>query len=109
MANNLLKENHAARRGGVPLAVAIAVAILGVLGMLLVDHGPWNKPHVKTAVVANMTTTGDAARDAGATVLPTEPKRLEPDAPGPKPVHPENPAPPPRISSPLRAPAGSAP
>jgi hypothetical protein len=94
MANNHSKESHAARRGGMPLAVAIAVAILGVPGMLIVDHGPWNKPHVKTAAVAN-STTGDAARDAGAMVMPTEPKRwLEPDAPGPKPVHPANPAPP---------------
>ena len=42
--------------------------------MLIVDHGPWNMPHVKTAVVANTTTTGDVARDAGATVMPTEPK-----------------------------------
>jgi hypothetical protein len=92
MANNHSTENHARRRGGMPLAAAIAVAILGVLGMLIVDHGPWSKPHVQTAVVANTTTTGDAARDAGATVTPTEPKRLEPDAPGPKPVHPANPA-----------------
>jgi hypothetical protein len=95
MANNHSKESHATRHGGMPLAVAIAVAIFGVLGMLIVDHGPWNKPHVKTAAVANSTTTGDVARDAGATVMPTAPKRqLEPDAPGPKPVHPANPAPP---------------
>ena len=60
--------------------------------MLIVDHGPWNKPQLKTAMVANTTTTGDAARDAGATVMPTDPKpRLEPDAPGPQPVHPANP------------------
>jgi hypothetical protein len=92
MANSDSKENHVTRRGGMPLAVAIVVAVLGILGMLIVDHGPWNKPHVKTAMVANTTTTGDAARDAGATVMPTEPKpRLEPDAPGPKPVHPANP------------------
>ena len=96
MANDHSKDSHAPRRGGAPLMVAIAVAILGVLGMLMVDHGPWNKPHAKTAAVANNTTTGDAARDAGATVMPTAPKRwLEPDAPGPKPVHPANPGPPP--------------
>ena len=93
MTRELSRESHTTRRGGTPLAVAIAIAIFGVLGMLVVDHGPWNKPHVKTAVMANSTNTGDAARDAGATVMPTEPKRgLEPDAPGPKPVHPANPA-----------------
>lgn len=93
MANNHSKEGHTTRRGGMPLAITIVVAVLGVLGMLVVDHGPWNKPHVKTAAVANSTTTGDAAREVGATVMPTEPKRqLEPDAPGPKPVHPANPA-----------------
>jgi len=96
MTNNHWEESDTTRHGGMPLAVAVAVAILGVLGMLIVDHGPWSKPHVKTAVVANTTTTGDAARDAGATVTPTEPKRLEPDAPGPKPVHPVNPATPPQ-------------
>ena len=97
MANDHSKESHATRRGGMPLVVAIAIAILGVLGMLIVDHGPWNRPHVKTAVVANSTTTGDAARDAGAVVMPTEPVHpLEPDAPGPKPVHPANPAAPAR-------------
>lgn len=92
MVNDHTSEAHATRRGGAPLVVAIAIAILGVLGMLIVDHGPWNKPHMKTAVVANTTATGDAARDAGATVMQTEPKRrLEPDAPGPKPAHPANP------------------
>ena len=97
MMSELSKESHRTRRGGTPLAVAIAIAILGVLGMLIVDHGPWNRPQVKTAAVANMTTTGDAARDAGASVMPTDPKpQLEPDALGPKPVHPANPALPPQ-------------
>ena len=86
------KESHAKRHGGTPLVVAIAIAILGVLGMLIVDHGPWNKPKVHTAAVANYSTTGEAARAAGATVMPTDQKpRLEPDAPGPEPVHPANP------------------
>jgi len=86
------KESHAKRHGGTPLVVAIVIAILGVLGLLIVDHGPWNKPNVHTAEVANYSTTGEAARAAGATVVPTEPKpRLEPDAPGPEPVHPVNP------------------
>ncbi len=85
-------ENHSKRIGGTPLVVAIAIAILGVLAMLIVDHGPWNKPKVQTAAMADYATTGDAARAAGATVVPTAPKpQLEPDAAGPKPLHPANP------------------
>lgn len=97
MVNNHSSETQATRRGGAPLVVAIVIAILGILGILIVDYGPWNKPHLKTAEVANTTTTGDAARDAGATVIPTEPKRrLEPDVPGPEPVQPAKPAIPPQ-------------
>jgi hypothetical protein len=89
------KQARAKRQGGTPLVVAMIVAVLGILGMLVVDHGPWSKPKVHTASVANYSTTGEAARAAGATVVPTEPKpRFEPDAPGPEPVHPANPAPP---------------
>ena len=84
--------NERNRHGGAPLVVAAVVATLGVLGMLMVDHGPWSKPKVQPAVSANYSTTGEAARAAGATVMPTEPKApLEPDPAGPKPVHPVNP------------------
>ncbi len=94
MAKPRSKEKHAKRNGGLPLVIAIAVAILGILGVLIVDHGPWNKPRVQTAAIANYTTTGDAARAVGATVTPTEPKpQLEPVAPGPRPIQPANPAP----------------
>ncbi|MBR0694806.1 hypothetical protein [Bradyrhizobium lablabi] len=83
------------RHGGTPLVISAVVAVLGVSGMLIVDHGPWAKPKMKTAAVANYTTTGEAARAAGATVTPTEPKApLEPSPPGPKPVHPVNQPPP---------------
>jgi hypothetical protein len=76
-----------------PVMAAMAVATFGVLAMLLVDHGPWNRPQVQTAEVANYKTTGEAARAVGATVAPTAPKpALEPDAPGPKPAQPANPA-----------------
>ena len=77
-----------------PVVIAMAVVAFGVLGMLIVDHGPWNRPNkVQTAEVANYGTTGAAARAAGATVTPTEPKpALEPTAPGPKPAQPANPA-----------------
>jgi hypothetical protein len=74
-----------------PLVVAIAVAALGVLGMLLVDHGPWNKPHLRTAEV-HYSSTKAAANAVGATVTPTTPKpAIEPDFPGPKPAQPANP------------------
>jgi hypothetical protein len=74
-----------------PLAVAIVTAAIGVVGILLVDHGPWNKPHVRTAEV-HYPTTKAAAAAVGATVSPTDPKpAIEPDVPGPKPVAPANP------------------
>lgn len=77
-----------------PVEVALAVAILGVLAMLIVDHGPWSKSHVQTAEVANQKTTGESARTAGAAVEPTAPKpALEPEPPGPKPAQPASPDP----------------
>jgi hypothetical protein len=76
-----------------PMFVAMAVAVFGVLAMLIVDHGPWNRPEVQTAEVANYKTTGEAARAVGAKVTPTAPKpALEPAAPGPKPAQPADPA-----------------
>jgi hypothetical protein len=87
------RSKHRDRHGGTPLLIAALVAILGVLGMLVVDHGPWSKPKVQPAASANYSTTGEAARAAGAKVMPTEPKRpIEPDPPGPKPVQPANPS-----------------
>lgn len=91
MAKELTK-NRSSRSGGAPLMVAIGVAVFGVMSMLIVDHGPWSKPKVQHPVVANYSTTGEAARAAGAQVIPTEPKlEVEPDPPVPKPVHPVNP------------------
>jgi len=76
----------------VPLVVASAVAVCGVLAILVVDHGPWNKPHVRTAEV-HYGSTAAAAHAVGAKVTPTQPKlALEPEAPGPKPAQPANPA-----------------
>jgi hypothetical protein len=97
MQENLANENRAnneahskgSRRG--PLMVAIAIAVSGLLAMVIVDHGPWSRPQVQTAEVATYQTTGEAAHAAGATVTPTAPKAaIEPDPPGPK-VHPNNP------------------
>jgi hypothetical protein len=80
------------RRASSPMVYALAVAVFGLLSMLIVDHGPWNRPHIQTAE-AHYATTSAAARAAGATVTPTMPKpALEPVAPVPKPVQPTNPA-----------------
>lgn len=77
------------RRG--PLMGAIAVAVFGVLAMLIVDHGPWSQPHVQPAEVAAQKTTGEAARAVGSSVTPTAPKAaIEPAVPGPK-AQPNNP------------------
>ena len=84
---------HSKRKNRSPIMAALAVAVFGVLAMLVVDHGPWSRPHVQGAEV-DYTTTGAAARAAGATVTPTAPKpELEPQAPGPKPAQPANPTP----------------
>jgi hypothetical protein len=86
------KKDRSNRHGGVPLRIAMAVSVLGVLGMLIVDHGPWNKPKVQPAFMVSYSSTGEAARAAGAEVTPTEPKlQVEPEPPMPKPVHPVNP------------------
>jgi hypothetical protein len=89
-----MTKNHWKRTLSHPVVVAMAVAVFGVLGMLIFDHGPGSRPKVQTADIANYKTTGAAARAVGATVTPTAPKsELEPVVPGPKPAQPANPAP----------------
>lgn len=83
-----------AKRGGVrPVWVALAVAVFGILAMLVVDHGPWARPHLHTAqLVPHHRTTQEAAHSAGADVAPTAPNAaLEPDPALPKQVDPPNP------------------
>ncbi|MGH6766319.1 MAG: hypothetical protein ACREC2_11950 [Bradyrhizobium sp.] len=87
-----MSRNVAMKTVRSPVVVALVVAAFGIVGMLLVDHGPWNRPHLETAQV-NYGTTSAAAKAVGATVTPTKPA-IEPDAPGPKPVAPPNPVPP---------------
>jgi hypothetical protein len=80
------------RRSYVPIAIAGAVAVLGLLALLLVDHGPWNRPAVKSPEVIPYTDTAAAAKAAGATVAPTDPKpAIEPVPPGPRPAQPAAP------------------
>ena len=47
-----------------PAIFALAVAVLGVLAMLIVDHGPWTRPKLQTAEIATYKTTGEAAHAA---------------------------------------------
>jgi hypothetical protein len=87
-----MNQNHSKRTGTHPVIVALAVAIFGVLAMLLVDHGPWSRPNAQAAEIAKYKTTGEAAHAVGAQVVPTAPKpEIEPVAPGPKPAQPANP------------------
>jgi hypothetical protein len=68
-----------------PGVLALIIAGLTIAAMLLVDHGPLSRAKAQPAHVAMYRTTGEAARAAGAMVLPTDPKSLvEPARPGPK-------------------------
>jgi hypothetical protein len=65
------------------VVAALAVAMFGVLAMLIVDHGPWNRPNVRTAEVANHRTTGEAARAAAQWWRrPSQGRRWNPNHPG---------------------------
>ena len=87
-----INQGTFARHGGTPLVVACVVAAFSVLGLLIIDFGPWNKPKMQSAATATYSTTGEAARAADATVTPTEPEpAIEPLPAGPKPVHPVTP------------------
>jgi hypothetical protein len=86
--------DQAKRRGVRPVWVALGVAVFGMLAMLVVDHGPWARPHAQDARIATYQTTGEAAHAVGANVAPTAAKsELEPDPLGPKPADPPNPEP----------------
>jgi hypothetical protein len=67
-----------------PGVIALIVAAVTIAAMLLVDHGPWTRAKPQPAHVAMYKTTGEAARAAGARVLPTETKSpIEPQPPYP--------------------------
>jgi hypothetical protein len=68
-----------------PIIIAMAVAVLGLIGLLLINHGPWTKPKVRNEAMIQRGTTAGSAAAVGATVTPTEQKlELEPAVPGPK-------------------------
>jgi len=79
-------------RGTHPAVIAGVLALVCAVILTLLIHDRWSRPDVKPPEVASTTTTGQAARSAGATVLPTEPKlRVEPTPAAPGPVQPANP------------------
>lgn len=91
---SMTPQESMTQRRRAPMIASIAVAVLGVLAMLVVDHGPWSIPHLKTAMV-NYGNTRAAAKAAGATVTPTVPKGpIEPKAAEPKRAQPVDEVPP---------------
>ena len=81
---------HINRMGLALISLAIALVCVVVLTLQVRDR--WNSPEVKTAAEAQDTTTGQAARRAGARISQTEPRApVEPDPPGPKPAQPAHP------------------
>ena len=81
---------HINRKGLALISLAIALICAAVLVMQVRDR--WNSPEVKTAIEAEQTTTGQAARQAGATITQSEPKpAVDPEPSGPKPAQPAQP------------------
>ena len=63
-----------------PGVIALIVAGLAIAVLLLVE--PWGRARIQPAHIAMHRTTGEAARAAGAAVLPTQPKSpIEPARP----------------------------
>ena len=81
-------EKSGGRKSFVPVAIAGVVAVMGLVALLVVNHGPWNKPVVKPPTTVPQGDTAAAAREVGATVTPTNPKpalELEISLVGPEP------------------------
>ena len=75
------------------MSLAVSVALVTAIVYQVKDR--WNEPEVKTSAQAEHSTTGTAARNAGARLSPTDSKSaVEPSPAGPKPVQPaDRPAP----------------
>jgi hypothetical protein len=72
--------------------ISLAIALVCVVALTLEVRDRWNSPEVKTAAEAQSTTTGQAARQAGARITQSESKpAVEPDPAGPKPAQPAHP------------------
>jgi hypothetical protein len=72
------------------VSAAIALVCIGALVMLVRDR--WHPPEIKSAEQARLSATGEAARAAGARVMPTDPRlAAEPTPGGPKRAQPADP------------------
>jgi hypothetical protein len=86
----LHERPHIDRANLAAFAASIALVCIVILTMEIRDR--WHSPEIKPTTLAEHTTTGQAARDAGAMMTPTDPKLLvEPALAGPKQAQPANP------------------
>jgi hypothetical protein len=70
-----------------PAVVAIAATLVGLVVLLLINHGPWSKTSVSGP--PTQITTEIVAENAGAKVTPTIPDSpVAPTPPGPTPANP---------------------
>src|SRR5258708_15896351 len=56
-----MRKHHLKRTLGRPVVIAMAVSVLGMLAMLIVDHGPLSPPQVQTAEGAHYKTPRETA------------------------------------------------
>jgi hypothetical protein len=58
----------------IPMTIAIAVAVTGLVTLLLIDHGLWNTLNIKNETMIQYGSAAAAAAAVGAVVTPTAPK-----------------------------------
>ena len=70
----------------------LAVSIAGIIGLVLVDHGPWNRPVVESPLWSRTATPRRQPRPLGATVTrPTESRQWNQPRRGQSPLNPRRP------------------
>jgi hypothetical protein len=73
----------------VPATISFVLSVVCVIVIYLLVRDRWIDPEIKPTEQAELSTTGQAARSAGARLSPTEPKpSIEPKPEGPKQVQP---------------------
>jgi hypothetical protein len=73
-------------------AFSAAIALICIVILTLQIRDRWHPPEIKPTALAEQTTTGQVAHDAGAALAPTDPKlAVEPKPDGPQQAQPANP------------------